>query len=190
MVRFGSFSAGTPGQKISNYFSMWSIRLLGNRMAYLSTCFGPDVTRSSRLIRFGSSSSVPRYPPSFGLGADRGCKQNHIIRKILRVTVSEELVGRLKVSELREYCPDEGDHMANIPGDWTGETVHNHFSNAVPMVACWTCLADHVPAELRDTFENASPRDLRRIQHQLLKDHDGVAPNLVTLARALGHQPP
>ena len=117
-------------------------------------------------------------------------KQKHIIRKIMWVTVSTELMDQLTVSELRGYVPDQRGFLNHIPGDWTGARVRDHFSNSLPMVACWSCLACQIPTESRDAFETASPRDLRRIQHQLLKDHDGVAPNLVTLARALGHQPP
>jgi hypothetical protein len=56
------------------------------------------------------------------------------------------------------------------------------------MVAAWCCLANAIPSDLRDAFEHASARDLRRTQHQLLKDHDDIAPNLVTLARALSSQ--
>jgi hypothetical protein len=140
------------------------------------------------LLAVDLSSSVPRYPPAFGLGTAQGYKQNHIICKILRVTVPEELMGQLTVSELREYAPDDGGHLDHIPSDWTGHSVLDHFSNPYHMVAAWCCLANAIPSDLRYAFEHASARDLRRTQHQLLKDHDDIAPNLVTLARALPSQ--
>ena len=81
--------------------------------------------------------------------------------------------------------PDEGSFLDHIPGDWTGGKVRDHFSNSLPMVVWWSLSASMIPKKLRGTFETASPRDLRRIQHQLSKDHDGVAPNLLNLATAL-----
>ena len=120
------------------------------------------------------------------MGTD-GYVQQHIVRKILMLTVSEDLLGKLSMAELRGYLPDEKDLLAKIPETWTGEQVTNVFSNSPLMVACWACLASQIPeaGSTRRVFERASPRELRRIQHRLLLKHGGVAPNLVTLAEEL-----
>ena len=131
---------------------------------------------------------IPRYPQGFGLGNDEGYVQNHVIRKILMATVDEALLGQLPMSELREYFPDEHDYLEKIPGEWTGDEVTNVFSNPPLMVACWACLSSQIPVSLRGVFEQAPPRELRRVQHQLLQKHDGVAPNLVSLAQELEKQ--
>ena len=94
-------------------------------------------------------------------------------------------MGQLKVNALRQYVPDEGNYLSKLPKDWTGDDVRNHFSNSLPMVSCWCCLAAEILSKLKSTFENAVPRDLRRLCAQLLKDNDGIAPNVQTLAETM-----
>jgi len=122
------------------------------------------------------------FPGDFGMKGD-GYVTAHIVRKLLDTLVPAELIAQLRVADLATMFPDEDDHLASLPRTWTGMDVECHVGVPYSMACCWTCLAGDIkPPEHRSMLETSASRDVLLASQRIARCHDGVEPNLATLA--------
>ena len=138
--------------------------------------FGHGTPESARVSAADSPGSTPhRYI------------LKHIARKIIlwaQQRTPEDVWEDFTMGEIRSFTPDKNGLMLCIPDSLLCKQLTRKFDMPALMISCWACLFCKVKkAEHKEAFETPS-MSLLGLASKLARDHEGINPNLRTLAVA------
>ena len=131
------------------------------------------------------------FPPAFGY-ADRGPKskkqqtstqaEESPYYLLSKTHSAEDHREQMTIETLQPVCADKNSYLESLDSNLTWKQATRMFSMCPLMISCWACLFGHVrKGEHRAVFKRASAR-LWQIVLQLKEKHEGVEPNLRSLA--------
>ena len=89
---------------------------------------------------------------------------------------------RVSVQLLQQMSADKNGYLADLDAGLTWKQLNQLFGMNPLMISCWACLFRGVKTDAqKEVFQEASMR-LWNIARQLSAEHDGVEPNMRSLA--------
>ena len=115
--------------------------------------------------------------------------RKHILRKILiwvhSKTSELPFWEHVSVQLLQKMSADKNDYLADLDAGLTWKQLRELFGISPLMISCWACLFTGVKTDAhKEVFSEASVR-LWNTAQQLSEEHDGVEPNMRSLAIAV-----
>ena len=135
---------------------------------------------------FGYSESKTRARKKIAEDNQLGYCRKHILRKIMNWVHSQtsELPfwECVPVQLLQQMSADKNDFLADLDAGMTWKQLKQLFGVSPLMISCWACLFTGVKTDAhKKVFREASMR-LWNIARQLSEKHNGVDPNMRSLA--------